>query len=216
MGIFGERLVEARNRFGWKQAELARRAGVPQQSVQAIEASDQRSSKYLHRFASVLGVSSQWLIGEEELPPAASLIARRAPVRGLVAAGLWLEDDRQIGDDTPVPASPNPTYANRPQIAFKVVGSSMDRLVTEGEYVICVDFAETPMHLRNGDIVVAERRRGGATERTIKRVKTVDGNIELWPDSDDPAHQEPISLGGGGDSGEVLVVGFVIGFYRPL
>ena len=216
MGIFGERLVEARTRLGWKQTELARRAGVPQQSVQAIETSDQRTSKYLHQLAATLGVTGAWLLGEESGGWNGGPGARQAPVRGLAAAGLWQEDSRQIGDDTPVPASPNPRYANRPQIAFRVVGNSMDRLVADGEYVICIDFAESPMHLRDGDIVVAERRRGGETERTVKRVRTDGQTIELWPDSNDPEHQTPIILNGASDHVEVLVIGIVIGFYRPL
>ena len=216
MGIFGERLVEARTRLGWKQTDLARHSGVPQQSVQAIESSNQQSSKYLHQLAGALGVTGAWLLGEQGDRWDSVKVAHRAPVRGLVAAGLWQEDSRQIGDDTPVPISPNPRYASRPQIAFRVVGNSMDRLVADGEYVICIDFAESPMHLRNGDIVVAERRRGGETERTVKRVRIDDQTIELCPDSNDPEHQAPIVLAPGSDPGEVFVIGIVIGFYRPL
>ncbi len=216
MGIFGKRLVEARARLGWKQTELARRAGVPQQSVQAIETSDQQTSKYLHQLAAALGVSGAWLLGEDRSGWSGDAGTRGAPVRGLVAAGLWQEDSRQIGDDTPVPASPNPRYAHRPQIAFRVVGNSMDRLVADGEYVICVDFAESPTHLRDGDIVVAERRRGGETERTVKRVHIDGQTVELWPDSNDPEYQTPIVLKDAGDHTEVVVIGIVIGFYRPL
>lgn len=217
MGIFGRRLVAARKQLGWRQAELARRAGVPQQSIQTIEATDQRSSKYLHRLATTLGVSSAWLTGaQDDGGPAATQLPQVA-VRGLVAGGLWIEDERQIADDTPVPASPNPRYSGRPQIAFRVVGNSMDRLVSDGEYVICVDFAESPIHLRDGDVVVAERRRAGARERTIKRVRLSRNRVELWPDSNDPEHQSPIPLVPEGESeSEVSVVGFVIGIYRPL
>ncbi len=216
MGIFGERLVAARRRRGWRQAELARRAGVPQQSIQAIESSDQRSSKYLHQLASALEVSGAWLIGEADSSEGAAVGVTRAPVRGLVAAGLWQEDDRQIEDETPVPASPNPRYSARPQIAYHVVGNSMDRLVADGEYVICIDFAQSPMSLRDGDIVVAERRRGGTTERTVKRVRTRNGLIELWPESNDPTHRDPIKLAPDDDATEVIVAGIVIGFYRPI
>ena len=216
MGVFGQRLVEARTRRGWKQADLARRTGVPQQSIQAIEATDQRTSKYAHQLATALDVGVSWLLGEGDNAHAGS-DARRAPVRGLVAAGLWQEDESQINDETPVPASPSPRYATRPQIAFRVVGNSMDRLVRDGEYVICIDFAESPMHLRDGDVVVAERRRNGTTERTVKRVRLTASVVELWPDSDDPQHQEPLRINDipEADEAEIVVKGIVIGFYRP-
>lgn len=215
MDRFGRRLTAARLRAGWSQAELARRARVPKQSIQAIESSSQRSSKYLPRLAEALDVGEGWLLGLEEAPRRGGVSP--VTVRGMVAAGLWIEDERQIPDDTPVPASPVPTYSSRPQVAFRVVGTSMDRLVRDGEYVICVDFAESPTHLRDGDVVVAERRRGGACERTIKRVRLGTRGAELWPDSTDPEHQSPIPLAPEGETeSEVTVVGFVIGVYRPI
>jgi len=217
MERFGRRLAAARRRADWTQAELARRADVPKQSIQAIESSDQRSSKYLPRLAKALGVSEGWLLGVQDTPRRGADGVTQVAVRGLVAAGLWIEDDRQIAEDTPVPASPNPTYSGRPQIAFRVAGTSMDRLVHDGEYAICVDFAESPIHLRDGDIVVAERRRGGACERTIKRVRLGARGAELWPDSTDPEHQSPIPLAPEDETeSEVTVIGFVIGAYRPL
>ena len=91
----------------------------------------------------------------------------------------------------------------------------MNRRVGDGEYVICLDYEESPMALREGDIVVAERRRAGEIERTVKRVRITRGSVELWPDSDDPSHQKPLKLTSREEDTEVRVAGLVIGYYRP-
>lgn len=48
----------------------------------------------------------------------------------------------------------------------------------------------------NGDLVIVERRKfdGQMRQLTAKRVKGGKRGFELWPESTDPAHQEPIPL----------------------
>lgn len=214
--MFGDRLKKAREALQLSQTDIAKKAGTTPQAIQAIEAGRVRSSRSLDAIAAAVKRNPQWLMGDETAPLNQALPINQALVKGLVAAGLWQEDNRQAGDETAVPASPDPRYSRLPQIAFRVSGSSMNRKVSDGEYVICVDYAETPMPLREGDVVVAERRRfGSETERTVKRVRMNRGKPELWPDSDDPEHQKPLRLDTKEADVEVRVAGLVVGYYRP-
>ncbi|MDP2618586.1 MAG: helix-turn-helix domain-containing protein [Hyphomicrobiales bacterium] len=208
-------MKEARLAKGLNQSELARKIGATPQIISAIEGGDVANTKYLGKLAKALDRQIEWLQGDADSSLIGGFNLNQVPVRGLVAAGLWQEDGQLVGDETPVPSSPDPRFARLPQVAFRVIGNSMNKLVADGEYVICVDYAETPMPLREGDVVVAERRRAGETERTIKTVRSTRGRIELWPQSTDPAHQKPIAMGAREDDTEVAVVGLVIGFFRP-
>lgn len=215
MSVFGDRIKAARIAAKLSQSGLARAVGIKPQAVQAIEAGRVQSSKHLHRFAAILGRPAAWLSGNVDSALTEPSPSRLATFRGLVAAGWWRADIEYLGDETQVPASPDLRYARLPQIAFRVVGSSMNRLVGDGEYVICVDYAETPMPLRHGDIVVAERRRGGNIERTVKEVRLGRKGTELWPKSTDPEHQTVLILEAPEEDTEVAVIGIVIGYYRP-
>lgn len=215
MSLFGDRLRTAREAAGLSQSELARLVGVTPQAIQAIEAGKVRTTRQLNDIAAAVKRSPEWLSGNESTRLAKPLVVNHATVKGIVAAGLWQEDEAQIGDETPVPSVPDPRYARLPQIAFRVIGTSMNRRVGDGEYVICLDYEESPMALREGDIVVAERRRAGEIERTVKRVRITRGSVELWPDSDDPSHQKPLKLTSREEDTEVRVAGLVIGYYRP-
>lgn len=215
MTVFGDRVRSAREALGLSQSDLARRIGTSPQAIQAIEAGKAKTSKHLHKIAAALQKPAFWLAGDAAYTLTSGLPAGGAPVRGIVAAGLWQAEVTAIDDDTQVPASPDSRYSRYPQIAFRVVGNSMNNRVRDGEYVICVDYAETPMPLRAGDAVVAERRRGGEIERTVKRVQIGPKGPELWPDSSDPDHQAPLVLSAPETDTIVAVVGLVIGYYRP-
>ena len=61
------RLEGLRNTKGWSQAELARRSGVPQQTISRIEAGTRRVDLYvLERLARALGVNASVLIEHSE------------------------------------------------------------------------------------------------------------------------------------------------------
>lgn len=58
----GERLKWARERAGLSQSELARRVGIKQQSVNAIEKGDKaKRTSYVAELAKELGVNAEWL-----------------------------------------------------------------------------------------------------------------------------------------------------------
>jgi transcriptional regulator with XRE-family HTH domain len=61
----GERLREVRERRGWSQHELARRSGVRQALISALETGKQTdtAASVLRRLARTLGVSMDYLVG---------------------------------------------------------------------------------------------------------------------------------------------------------
>lgn len=133
------------------------------------------------------------------------------PVRGVVAAGQWMEDETAFAQDGEfVPAAHD--YPPERQMAYRVAGNSMDLAgIGDGFYVICIAARD----LFSGDLVVVERHRAGTVERTCKEIVFADGRIELWSRSSDPKYSKPLiipsSHGGAADDGtEVSVVGLVI------
>jgi transcriptional regulator with XRE-family HTH domain len=215
--LIPQRLVEAREAKGLSQSELARMIGVKPQAVQAMEAGRVKRTKFLQEISTALSRPAGWFVGDDNHHLQEALILKYAQFRGIAAAGLWQEDSRQATDDVRIPAAPDKKFAGAPQIAFRVLGNSMNKVVRDGEYVICVDYKEHPVALRDGDLVVAERHRAGEIERTVKRVRGgPNRSVELWPESDDPKHQKPVTLKAREADSEVQVVGLVIGYYRPV
>lgn len=138
------------------------------------------------------------------------------PVRGEVRAGAWLEEDggaRYEGQTIRVLA--NPKYKPDAQFALKVVGDSMDKVVKDGEYVVCVDFAAVGRMPEDGEIVVVQKHRHGLMEVTLKRYIDGSGRIELRPESNNPAYRS-IFIDEGNPNEDVQVVALVEGSYRSL
>lgn len=215
MTVIGDRVRSAREALGLSQSELARRIGITPQAIQAIESGNVKTSRHIHRIAVVLQKPAHWLAGDTSYVLTSGLASGEAPVRGIVAAGLWQVESSFADDQASIPASPDPRFARMPQVAYRVVGNSMDNLVRDGEFVICLDYAHSPVALRAGDVVVAERKRAGEIERTVKRVQVGPRGPELWPDSTSPAHTKPLVLSAPEADTTVEVVGLVIGYFRP-
>lgn len=58
----GERIKFAREKLNnISQTELAKRAGISQSFIGALESSNQRNSKYIPEIANALGVSAYWI-----------------------------------------------------------------------------------------------------------------------------------------------------------
>jgi transcriptional regulator with XRE-family HTH domain len=71
--MLGIRIKQSRERLGWSQNELARRAGVPQPLLSQLEAGQRHSmtTENAKRVARALGVGVDYLIGtwEDETAP---------------------------------------------------------------------------------------------------------------------------------------------------
>lgn len=139
-------------------------------------------------------------------------------VIGIVEAGSWRNTgefvDEQL-DEIAAPALPN--YPPYQQFSLKVVGPSMNRIVEDGEYVVCLDLRQDGAESRDGDIVVVERTRAGLVETTLKVLRmNAAGQTELWPDSSHPNHQEPIVLESSEEDTQVMIIGRVLASFKPI
>lgn len=143
------------------------------------------------------------------------------PVRGIAQAGSWRAyEDMDYSSLPPVPTVPG-RYAASEQFALKIAGNSVNKLrIFDGDFVICVNYWIARTGPVDGDIVAVERRRGPEFERTVKRLKIVDGGFELHPESDDPRHK-PIFVKKNhgfheGEGIEIEIIGLVIGRWSPM
>lgn len=129
---------------------------------------------------------------------------RMARVVGDVAAGVWHEStafgvyDPDLPPDfdafPPVPLVPDPRYNGLAQFAVKVAGPSVNRVIPDGFFAVCVPYWEARTAAQDGDLVVVERIRGGLHEATIKRLRRSRSGWELVPESDDRRFQQPVAL----------------------
>jgi len=67
--MFKQRIFELRTATGWSQVELAKRLGVAKQTVSNWENDNiQPSIEMLVRLAKLFGVSTDYILGLEEIP----------------------------------------------------------------------------------------------------------------------------------------------------
>lgn len=139
-------------------------------------------------------------------------VNRRIPVVGDVEAGVWRETvAREAHDIEDYLAMDVQGYEQADLKAMRVAGPSMNKVYLPGRYVVLAHPAEAG--LRNGDFVVVERRRGSATEITLKEfVQEAGGRVALWPRSTHPDFQEPFYLKATeeGDQDGVAIIGVVV------
>jgi ribosome-binding protein aMBF1 (putative translation factor) len=65
--LIGKRIIQARERLGWNQSELARQIKKPRQHLSQIEQGRQQPrAELLIELAEVLGVSVDYLLGRED------------------------------------------------------------------------------------------------------------------------------------------------------
>jgi SOS-response transcriptional repressor LexA len=142
------------------------------------------------------------------------------PLSGTVAAGVWREASVvSLLEVDIVPVMPDPRYPIADQFALQVEGTSMNKIFQPGEFAHCVRWEAVGREIRDGDLVVVERRRSGLVEATLKRVR-INGDYELWPESTDPRFSEPLNLPNGPTlddaADEIIVTAQVIGRYARL
>lgn len=213
-----DRLRVAREAAGFDTAKAAADAiGIPTATYTQHENGTRglpagKARLYAHVFAT----TPEWLLygrgGAEAKLVDAGLVplTRRIPVRGVVQAGAWSE----IGvEEAPIDWAhfDAPEYRRAELFALDVRGPSMNRVFPDGSRVICALPHEAGV--RDGDYVAVRRSRGGLCETTLKQlVVEKDGEISLYPRSDDPAHQTPMKLERRPDSQEgPEVIGVVVG-----
>lgn len=210
------RIYKARNDAKMTQDDLAKAVGKTRGAVAQWESGEVRPRhKTLVDIAAATDKSLFWLLnGGEEGTPDAGL-----RVVGEVAAGLWLEasidyeSTRLTGPKMPVAADPNyPAHAQR---LYRVKGTSINRVASEGEYLHAVDIHLGQIKPEHGDLVVVRRMRHGLAEYTAKQLVFAEGAWKLRPESHDPEWQTDLPMEAD-DGTDIEVTDIVIGKWAPI
>lgn len=227
----GDRLREARKRAGFASAtEAARSLGIKYQTYAAHENGNRAVVRAAAQYARRYNVSLDWLLrgkGEPGNIAAANENSENLPeikkpidqisVIGKVAANSWLDvDDMDFGHDDVEHVPSVGGYPVSWQFALRIDGKCLNRIADHNDVLICLSLAASGEHPEENDLVIVERKRFGGqmVERTAKRLKQSARGAELWPESNDPAHQEPIALYDNPDGVEIEIVGKVLWILR--
>jgi len=104
MDTLAARLKQERERLGWSQPDLARRSGVKQSFIGALEARAQESSGWLPELAHALGVDTYWLkTGRgrrvaRELTRDEQLVLDALPLLDPAVREIWIQSARAALD----------------------------------------------------------------------------------------------------------------------
>jgi SOS-response transcriptional repressor LexA len=214
MGI-GSKIKRLRDELGMSQTDLAHKVGVKQPTIAQLESGDNKTTKHIFKIAAALGVAPNAL--DPNIPLTSEFEDPNGlPIMGEVRAGAWLEIDSDVELVGHIPASTDQRYRGQRQYALKVVGTSMNKVARPGVFVVVADWSDNGADLKHDDLVVVRRERAHTYEVTLKKARKVGDAWELWPESDDPKHQEPIRLNDENPEWSVVIVGKVIGKYEPL
>lgn len=210
---FAIRLEKARKKRGFADAAAAAKFfGWNYDSYIQHERGERGIGRAAEKYALAYNVSEAWLLtGEGEETPS-------VPIVGYVAAGVW-SDPNEMDEARPPQdfVSPDPRLPIRYQRAWIVRGRSVEKHAQDGTILVCALLGDgSPIEPRDGDLVIAERRReqGGLVERTAKKLRILMGKSELLPQYEDEALNTPIPLGD--DNDEVAVIAVVLGAYKPM
>jgi len=198
---------------------LARQAGLDPNYIRDYLTGRKKTFRQdkIPALAKALGVDISYLItgkrAEGLIPDERGI--RQVKVIGKVAAGSWREGDSH-SDLGYVPAGGRFPAEN--QFGLIVEGTSLNKIARDGDRLVCVDTLKTGLAADPGDLVIVRRSKfnGLMFEFTAKRLhKTADG-YELWPESDDPAWQEPIKIDSlhNGETDEICIIGKVLWILR--
>jgi SOS-response transcriptional repressor LexA len=206
---------DAATYFGWKYDTYAQHENGTRGLVRAAD-----------KYAKAFRVSEGWLLtGEGKGPDGSESVNLEriaspigaVPVTGKVAANTWLSvEDMDFGYDDIEYVPSASGYPVELQFALKVEGNCLNKIANHGDRLICLDIAKTGIQTEDGDLVIVERSRfeGQMIERTAKRLRRTADGYELWPESTDPAHQEPITLRRSDTGDDVRIIGKVLWIMR--
>jgi len=167
MDIFVTQLRKAMFLRGMKQVELSRATGLTDSQISSWYNGRYRpNAEAMTKIAAALGVTTDYLLGKEEIPIAKFTLPQfhDVPVLGSVAAGTpILAQEDVIGT----------VMTDKDVFALKVKGDSMSPRIMDGDIVLVrqQDAAE------DGDLVIAEID-GEATCKVLKRSH---GSVMLVP-----------------------------------
>jgi SOS-response transcriptional repressor LexA len=183
--------------------------------------------------ARALLTSVEWLmtgVGPEDYravaPPPPRPRVQGLLVVGQVSAGRWLEafaPDEPL-DESAIPFDPR--YPVDWQYAFLVRGNSINRVASDGDFLVCLDIARSREPARDGDLVVIERHREGLHEVSARRITRTESHTQFSYDSFDPKFTNPehpgyqgpliVARSGRDETTEVVTRARALGVYHRL
>lgn len=233
----GMRIRAARKAAGFRYAREAAEALAMEYPTYAGHENGSKNAKgEIEKYARRFGVSIDWLLTGKGKPPKETskssdilnhhqengLRSTNIPigfikVTGKVAANTWLDvDEMDFGYDDIEYVPSISGHPEEQQFALIVDGNCLNKIAPDGTVLACLRLASGTADVLPNDLVIVERRRFGGqmVERTAKRVRQTLEGFELWPESTDPAHQEPIRLSGAAEGEEIVVIGKVLWVLR--
>lgn len=220
--VIAKNLRDARIAAGFESvSDAARFIGIPVPTAVAHEGKGtsfrrpklEQLRKYAQAYATTIDALEGGIISDagpaarvpsRDIPTADNLIA--APILGTAQAGNWIEDDPiQAEAGSRIFAKPNADTV----FGIRVLGDSMNRVIQDGDVAVVRPWKAMKRDVRNNEVVVVQRERGGRYELTIKTFR----DNQLWPESTNPKWRHPVPLK---DGDVVTIVGLVVGLYRPL
>lgn len=202
------KIAEARVAKGWTQADLAKRIGTTQQTIQRYEsgARDIKSSVII-KLSAALGVTISYLLGlESEKIDSSPDSFVDVPLYGSIAAGKPMEMVAVEGSH-PIPTKVREKYPD--SFLLKVEGDSMNRVLPNGCYAL-VDPRQTA-DCNGAPYAVCVN----GYDATIKRVRKLNNGFELVPDSNDPTYEKKTYNYNEPDTDTITVIGRVVYYVLP-
>lgn len=221
------RINECLKATGKTAAGASREAGLGADYIRDIKRKQKApSSESLENLATVLGTTSRYLLKGEKAPqhelvregePEVHPIVL-TPLLGTIEAGNFREvaAEDQRAEPAYIEAKQNTWFPKLTQYALLVSGESMNKIVQDGQTVICVGFDQTGLGFEPGLLVHVERRRFGGqlVEVTLKVIEHRDGEWWFAPRSHDPKFT---AFKAEGDDGtEVVVMGLAVAIQQDL
>lgn len=216
----GQRIRKRRRDRKLTQRALAEVTGVDVTTVTRWEKDLFRpDEEKIAQMAQPLGVSAAWIAFGDEggaLRETPAPFMLELSVIGRVEAGAWRE---AVASDHPIshmPFMPHPSFPASNQVGFEVRGESCNQVARDGDILIVAPYELIPggvdalIERNPPPLVIAQRVRAGLVEATVKELRYVDGQLELWPKSDHPDHQNKITLNENGDTEEVRITHVVL------
>lgn len=185
-----QRILKARNEAKLTQTELAGKTGHTRAAVQQWERGEVRPRhSTIVKIAEATEQTLAWL--ESGIAGDASGLM----VVGQVAAGVWKEGAVTFAPFSR-PVAPDPRYPPEAQRLYEVVGNSVNKLASDGEFLHAVSVAEGGVTPEDGHLVIVKREEHGMAEYTAKILAKSGKRWVLRPYSNDPQWQTDIPFSG--------------------
>lgn len=226
-----ERIEKRLSKVGLAESAAATKAGLSDSAIRNIRRAVQGGKdvgvnmRTIDALAPVLKTTSAWLLDgtePEEIESPSQLNLSLAPigyvkVTGKVAANTWMMvDEMDFGYDDMGMVPSIGGYPPEWQFGLIVSGNCLNRIAQDGDRLVCLDIIKSGYDVKENDLVVVERSRfnGQAIERTAKRIRQTADGYELWPESTDPAHQDPIRLHSASEAVDIQIIAKVLWIVR--